>query len=272
MTRLATIAAAAALLATAAAPPAEAQTTPWFDTVGGAVRLVVEPPAPDAETIRGALEIELDQGWKTYWREPGSSGIPPQVEIGHSRGIGAVAIGFPAPVWIENPYGDFAGYDAPVALPLTFTRTANGAAELVADVFLGICEDICIPVQTRFELKVEPANGSTLDGMRVARAHDRLPGSPHEGFSLAEEDEAGLIAVDHRAAGKTPPAVFVHARDGTQFLPPIHVGTRDGVSRYRLEPVRPSPDGRAVDTVVTVRAGEHAFEASHEVRLAGENR
>lgn len=252
--------------------PALAQSTDWFDTVGGDVRLVVAPPQRGDDDLRGVIEVRLEAGWKTYWRDPGSSGIPPQMSVAGSAGLAEPIIHYPAPVWIENPYGDFAGYDRPVALPFTLKRTANGKARLVASVFMGICEDICIPVQADFRLDVDYASGSTLDAMRVEAAHAALPPDASDALEVTVEPDppAGhaLVTVFHPVG--SPPSLFVHAPDGTQFKPPRVVERAEGRTRFALEPVKPEIDGRTVEAIVTVSAGDEARERTHTLHIAGQ--
>ncbi|MEM9732538.1 MAG: hypothetical protein AAF903_03505 [Pseudomonadota bacterium] len=64
---------ALALLATTAAHGASSQ---WFETEGAKIRLVGLPSA-DGKMIDAGLQIELEEGWKTYWKSPGASGLPP---------------------------------------------------------------------------------------------------------------------------------------------------------------------------------------------------
>ena len=249
---------------------AVADSTGWFDTGGGAIRLVIAPPAPGDETIKGMMEVRLAEGWKTYWRDPGASGIPPQIDVSASSGVSDVTIHYPTPVWIDNPYGDFAGYEAPVDLPITMTRNANGATRLVAAVFMGICEDICIPVQTRFEMTIDYAQGTTLDAMRVASAHAALPGEPDAGFELTPSPEApagmAYLTVDHsRIEDGSAPQLFVHAVDGTMFKPPVVDDTGDGTTRFVLEPARPLDEDRTIEAWVTVAAGGDSFETRYDL-------
>jgi suppressor for copper-sensitivity B len=35
---------------------------------------------PDAEMISAGLHLQLEEGWKTYWRSPGEVGIPPSID------------------------------------------------------------------------------------------------------------------------------------------------------------------------------------------------
>ncbi len=264
-------ASAVLLAALLQAANAQAQSSAWFDTGGGQMRLVVEPPQTGAETVRAVLELELLPGWSTYWRDPGASGIPPQVNVDASAGVADARVHFPAPVWIDNAYGDYAGYYGSVSLPITMTRIADGAIGLEADVFLGICEDICIPVQTRFSLTVEPANGTTRDALRVSGAHDALPGAPRTGLELTDAPPAppgaGYIAVAHSASDEAI-AMFVYAPDGTAFKPPKVAMTGETATVYLIEPARPIEEARALQTRITVSAGKHSFETDHLLELA----
>ena len=67
--------------------PAMALDSGWVTTEGARMRLVVDPEPDPSGITRGALEIDLDEGWKTYWIDPGASGIPPQIDFSPSTGI-----------------------------------------------------------------------------------------------------------------------------------------------------------------------------------------
>src|SRR5690554_476768 len=130
--------------------PAGAASSDWHETRGGAVRVITSGLSDEAGKLRGALQIRLDPGWKTYWRDPGKTGIPPQIEIRGSE-LKGTELFFPAPQRFEDPYGDWAGYGQSVTLPVVFETLTPETAPLVeADIFLGICETICVPVQASF--------------------------------------------------------------------------------------------------------------------------
>ena len=71
----------------------------WDGTQRAAVRLIAGARSDDGATVRAGIEIRLAPGWKTYWRYPGDSGIPPrfdfsqfaQCEIRHRALAGAAA-------------------------------------------------------------------------------------------------------------------------------------------------------------------------------------
>lgn len=176
-------AAAALALTLAALSPlaAAAGSSAWEQAQGGAVRAVVaSEPQPDG-SMRAALEIDLKPGWKTYWIDPGSSGVPPTVELAVDGVPVAVAMDLPAPRRFDDGYSSFAGYGGPVALALSFKPPAD-AETLHFSVFLGICETICIPVQAM--LSVDMAAGSTGDDAAVDAAFAALPAAARPDFGV----------------------------------------------------------------------------------------
>ena len=70
----------AAMLVAFAPADAWSASSDWEDLGGGKARLVAELDPVSGE-IHGVVEFDLDEGWKTYWRQPGGSGIPPEFDF-----------------------------------------------------------------------------------------------------------------------------------------------------------------------------------------------
>lgn len=203
--------------------PALASSSAWHDGEGGRVRLVTTGK-PDAQgNIKGVLEIVLKPGWKTYWRDPGDSGVPPQFDASASTNVSHALLSFPAPQRHDDGYGLWSGYDHSVSLPVVFTLSSPGAATTIdAQIFLGMCETICIPVQAT--LKLDPASDpDNADDAAVVKAgFAALPGAPKADF------EAKLLPGDHETlevqavAPGDPKAVdlFVAGADDYMFGAP----------------------------------------------------
>ena len=43
------------------------------------------------------IEVKLHQGWKTYWRSPGESGMPPKLDFDESSNLKSSNLEWPAP-------------------------------------------------------------------------------------------------------------------------------------------------------------------------------
>ncbi|MCT2539933.1 protein-disulfide reductase DsbD domain-containing protein [Sedimentimonas flavescens] len=101
---------------------------------------------PSGERI-AALRIALDQGWKTYWRSPGDAGIPPSFNFTDSRNVAAVEMHWPAPEVFDQNGLRSVGYHDELILPLAITPAdPTQPVALSADLELGICHDVCVPV------------------------------------------------------------------------------------------------------------------------------
>lgn len=93
-----------------------------------------------------ALELVLEPGWKTYWRSPGDTGLPPHLDWTGSGNLDHVTLHWPAPQAIRS--GDVLemGYHDHLVLPLTAHPVDPGQpVDIRARIDLGLCKDICVP-------------------------------------------------------------------------------------------------------------------------------
>jgi len=98
------------------------------------------------KSYTGGLEIELDHGWKTYWRLPGDAGIPPQFDWSKSKNLKSVEVLWPAPHRFQDKGGETIGYKDRVVFPLRIVpENPDQPVELNLSLFFGVCQDICIP-------------------------------------------------------------------------------------------------------------------------------
>lgn len=113
-------AAAGPLLALVLVSPAGAADASSWDGDGrSAVRLVAGGSArPRGDELRAGLEIRLAPGWKTYWRYPGDSGVPPVIDFSKSENVKSVIVSWPAPHRFTDDGGTSIGYKGGVLMPL----------------------------------------------------------------------------------------------------------------------------------------------------------
>lgn len=103
-------------------------------------------------SYQAALRITLQPGWKTYWRAPGDAGIPPSFTWRGSRNLAELAITWPAPqVFLTSGYRTI-GYHDQLVLPIEVTPDSpNQPVRLKGRMQLGICKDVCVPAELRFD-------------------------------------------------------------------------------------------------------------------------
>ena len=100
---------------------------------------------PDGSRMT-ALALQLEPGWKTYWRNPGDGGIPADFDWDGAVNLEAVQIHWPMPEVIDSGGLRSLGYHDRLILPLQLTphdRDAQIEARLRVD--LGLCKTICVP-------------------------------------------------------------------------------------------------------------------------------
>jgi DsbC/DsbD-like thiol-disulfide interchange protein len=241
-------------------PSAWASSSDWFETQGGRIRLVTAGMPDEAGRLKGMLEIDLFHGWKTYWRDPGDAGVPPQIDVSSSANIASAEFGFPPPERHDDGSFKWAGYDEPVALPITFTLKSPAEAALIeADLFLGVCETICIPAQTRLSLDPASYPDNPEEAAAVAAAFAALPApaKPEFGVSATREEGSKLI-VEARFAGDPASAeFFLAAPEGYAFGTPERV-EEDGKTLFSVEILaRPDslPTGDGLHYTLVTNAG-----------------
>ncbi|MCE7030476.1 protein-disulfide reductase DsbD domain-containing protein [Jiella avicenniae] len=222
---------------------------------------LVRAKEPAGGAVRAALIVDLAPGWKTYWMDPGASGVPPQFDLSKTEGFQTIYQYFPAPHRFGEGVTRANGYEGDVAfafeLGIEPGETIDGVA---ASVFLGVCKEICIPVQAEL---VAEGPGAT-DDAAVASAFAALPAEAEDGtfdVSSAGGGESLRVAVTApEGAGRDePPDLFVTSGDGWYFDEPAEV-TRTGGRILFDVPIAERPAGaegppEAVDLLFT-RGGQ----------------
>ena len=154
-------------IAALSALPASAGETPWQEVAPGVkLRLISTGQIkPDGTTLVG-LEIDMPETTKTYWRVPGDTGMPTELDFAGSTGVAGHQIEWPYPTrHVGKDYLDYA-YFGPTVLPIALTLDA-AAPTLALNAVLGVCSDICIPAQASFALDLAEARPDRPNGLRL---------------------------------------------------------------------------------------------------------
>lgn len=162
--------------ARAAEPGAHLLASPWQSLhAGSRVRLVGVASAA-AGGINGGIEIELADGWKTYWRMPGEAGVPPQFEWQGSANLAGVQVSYPAPRRLPEAGAETVGYKTRVLFPFAAKAAAPGKpVTLKLEAEFGVCKDICVPAQANLGLALPPATRSAPLPSLIAEAVAQVP-------------------------------------------------------------------------------------------------
>ena len=102
-----------------------------------------------------AIDFDLNDGWKTYWRTPGPAGIPPFFNWGGSTNIANIEIDWPTPHVFETYGLTSIGYKGHITLPVRITpNDPSVPVSVELQMEFGVCSDICVPADARFNAKL----------------------------------------------------------------------------------------------------------------------
>ena len=126
----------------------------------------------DGSHVAG-IRLDLDEGWKTYWRAPGEGGIPPFFDLVTSDNLRDFEVIWPTPIVFDQSGLRSVGYEHSVVLPLLFwPQDGTKDITLNGTIDIGVCNDICLPVALDLSaaLSAEQAKRDTaLLGAMAAR-------------------------------------------------------------------------------------------------------
>ena len=210
--------ATSALLLAMLASPAQSASSQWLETQGARVRLVTTGMPDRDGSLTGVIEIALAPGWKTYWRDPGEVGVPPNLDLDASTNIAGARLSFPAPQRITDSYATWAGYEKSVALPVQLTLK-KPTDPISANVFLGVCEAICIPVQGVLEVDPahDPENSEHASIVDTALADLPEAEGPDFGVTIVESTPERIV-VEAKFPGTGDEVEFFLAGEGGYAL------------------------------------------------------
>ena len=131
----------------------------------------VESVVP-GDTLWFGLSLEIAEGWNTYWKNAGSTGLPPSLEL--SDGTQSYEPDLQFPLAKTKPFGDDVslltyGYTKAVIHPfqITVPQTLSGQWSLTGEARWLVCKDICIPESQEISISL-PVVSSQLDVRRSA--------------------------------------------------------------------------------------------------------
>ena len=272
--RLTVVAAAfigAANTGTAAAQDASA----WQPDGHAATRLIAGSTVktPEASFLRAGIEIRLDPGWKTYWRYPGDTGIPPTFDFTGSQNVKSATVQWPAPEQFSDGAGGHSiGYVGDIILPLKVTPTdATHPSTLHLKFNYAVCGTLCVPAKAALQLALtgQSTDEGLLDeAVRLVPTHVAL-GVQTNGLAIRSvqlTSTAGKqsVIVDLTAPHGQPVTLFAEGPTPDWALPlPEPDGTADGPDRrfsFIVDGLPPGAKAEGAVLTLTAVSGGHAIE------------
>ncbi|HEX8664241.1 MAG TPA: protein-disulfide reductase DsbD domain-containing protein [Beijerinckiaceae bacterium] len=263
-------------LVAALAPPAQAgEASPWVQGHHSRVRLVAGGAEGGARLA--GIEIALDPGFKTYWRTPGESGLPPAFDWAGSGNLSKTEVLWPAPQRVEDAGGIAYVYKDRLLLPVrALPQDPGKPVRLALKLDYGVCKDICIPAQANLVLDLVGGETSHRPAVEAALAQVPKPqvlGAPGDLSVLALKPAATINGKPALAVSVRAPAgadLFVEGPDNWYLgAGPMQAGPDAGSGRFLVDIFeRPKDAAGRLDLRFTLVAGGRAVETAASLDTA----
>jgi DsbC/DsbD-like thiol-disulfide interchange protein len=208
----------------------------WAPADESQMRLLLTP-GKDGR-ITGGVELLLEPGWYTYWRNPGEAGVPPIFDFSGSENVASVEVLYPAPMRKDAEGAISLVYQDEVVFPLSVTPKETGAPiTLRLDAKFGVCSQICVPTQSTSEVTLAPdASADPLSIERLRGFAERVPRAAEPGrFDIETVNADGdVLTINVRMPDSSYSDLFADPPEGWYIGQPAFVERVDGISRYRL--------------------------------------
>jgi len=211
------------------------------------------------ESATVALRLTMEEGWHSYWKNPGASGRPTSIDWSLPAGLKAGSIQWPYPHQIE--FGSLISYGysdevfllTEITVPDTLqpgtTVTLAGTARWL------VCEEICLPAQSEISLSL-PVTAEGAEQTRwasaIGTARSKQP-EPVEEWSVgAERDDNGYTLV---------------LKDLGEARPDLEGAYLFSAEKSVINPGTPQPVTRSGDTyTISLQQSEYAQEPAQRLR------
>lgn len=269
--------AAASLLGAASSVAIAADASPWDDDLQSSARLIAARARTELgnRVFRAGIEIKLKEGWHTYWRYPGDSGVPPVPDFSKSQNVKIATILFPAPErFPDGAGGNSIGYKGNIILPLhVVPLDASKPVTLNLKLSYAVCEKLCVPAEANLQLALTGAESSNETSVGAAEARVPKPVAVGGDGTLAiravhQEQRAGKPRVIVDIAGPAGASAVLFAEGPTAQwalpLPAPVTGAPAGLQRFsfELDGLPPGTKASGATLRLTAVSGGKAIEAA----------
>jgi len=145
--------------------------------------LLVHPDDRGSDRLRIGVLLRLDPGWHVYWRNPGESGLAPELRW-NAPGLEMGPLAWPAPRVFRESEDELTtyGYEGRVLLASEAEVTGPRPERIGVDVELLICRFECVPAQVSLARGLDDPPADSASDARVralfAEQLEALPVAP----------------------------------------------------------------------------------------------
>lgn len=221
-----------------------------------------EAGRPDVTWL--GVRIDLGPGWKTYWKSPGDSGLPPEFDWSNSSNLVNAEVSWPAPSRLSIQGLGTVGYTHQVLFPVAIkVRDPSIGTSLHLKLAVYACSTICVREEYVVATTIRPdANGASQETIDAWRA--KVPEVTSERLSVLSVDrtETGPASLQIRISSSKPllqPDAFIESDPPLSADKPVVTFDRDNRATLTVNlPGVAAESIRARPITATITSGDAA--------------
>ena len=159
------------------------------------------------------VKIELQKGWKTYWKNPGDAGAPISIELKDSSIENKLKVLFPFPEKFTDHGVSTIGYEGQVIFPVRIQKNEIDKINEKINLDYLVCKDICIPISETKNLNLNLQNVVQSDVF--LESYKTVPKRKSNYFNIDENivssEKISIELIDNDEFEKIE--LFAHAED-----------------------------------------------------------
>jgi DsbC/DsbD-like thiol-disulfide interchange protein len=216
------------------------QASPWKTLHASRVRLIPGPLLGSGDRLVG-VQVQLDPGWHTYWRNPGYSGVPPRFDWSESTNLEKIFTEWPAPVGLPDAFGVSIGYQDEVVFPVRLAfHDPSKSASISLQFDYAVCAEVCVPLRAELLMNISGEASAPQDTLATVNRYRRLVPDRLNKFGK----NAPTIIRSWVSGKAAPVTLYIEAK----VEPPAEVFV-EGPSAYFFSPAK-AQRGGATEVVV----------------------
>jgi len=204
----------------------------WAISEKSKVRLISPMTSSNNNQLILALEYELEDEWKTYWKSPGGGGFPQKIIWNNSSNVKDIKILWPEPIEFEILGLKSIGYKDKVIFPLIVDLEDNQKqTNLNLNINYLVCKDVCIPGSADIFLNIPSGDGEYTDyffeieKVLSATLNNNIDFTPISNFSFKAIENNNSVIFDIEISTTSffdDPKIFIHTPFGLPVVEPIN--------------------------------------------------
>ena len=175
--------------------------------------LITNLQSSDQESFYVGVRLQMQDGWHTYWENPGDSGSPFEANWSTDEGVIIENVQWPTPITIPYPPLMTYGYEGDIVFPFQVFRSQETELKTISvDFNFLICADICIPESASLSLDLSSASPSEILDTQI----NNLPTKALNTNSLIEGDN---LVISFQSTESFSNAYLFPRESGNFFYP-----------------------------------------------------